>query len=138
MMPGGRIGRLLLGIALSALSFAGCGGGGGGGSTKPAQPPLPPWTLNIYQSPGGEKLAEGTLTNPAEAQYVVNLAGKAYPLSQKDIALASGKATLPLADQKESFAAGEFSREMGKLAQGKAAQLHSLVTDRVYVFEPEK
>lgn len=135
-MLGGRIAQLLLGIGL--LTLAGCGGGGGGGSTQPAQPPLPPWTLNIYENPGGKKLAEGTLTNKAEGQYVVNLAGKEYPLEQKDVTLSSGKVQLPIADQKEAFAGAEFQKEMGKLAQGKSAQLHSLATGRVFMFEPGK
>lgn len=135
-MLGGRIGKLLLGIGL--LILAGCGGGGGGGSANPPQPPLPPWTLNIYENPGGQKLAEGTLTNMAGEQYVVNLAGKEYSLSQKNIRLAAGKVTLPLADQPEAFSASEFRHEMSQLAQGKPAQLHSLNTGRVFDFEPEK
>jgi hypothetical protein len=135
-MLGGRIEKLLLGIGL--LTLAGCGGGGGGGGSSTAKPPLPPWTMNIYETPDGRKLAEGTLTNKAEGQFLVRLAGKAYPLEQKDVTLSSGKAKLSLADQPEAFAAAEFQRQMSRLSQGQSAQLHSLATGRVYAFEPEK
>jgi hypothetical protein len=138
-MTGGYLGKILSGIGLLAVvALLGCGGGGGGGSNTSDKPPLPPWTLNIYQSPGGEKLAEGTLTNSAPGQYQVSLAGEAYALGEKQVALSAGKVELSIADQKEVFAPNEFQREMARLAQGRAAQLHSLSTHRVYAFAPVK
>jgi|GEM_PF-7092705 len=131
-MLGGRIAKLLLGISLLAL--AGCGGGGGGGGSSD-EPPAPPWTLNIYDSPNGESLAQGTLTNQG-GQYLVALEGKEYSLSQKDVSFSSGRVTLPLADQKEAFSAAEFQKEMASLAKGQEAALHSIATDKIYIFTP--